>query len=121
MHPFFGHTMIEKLVYLDTDVSLGTPGAEIDDGAALIFLLRQKDDQVVGAGSVFGNASIKDTTLNLDRLLTWLDGAHIPLGHRCWETSRCRHALVYQLAVWVWRNPFMGTAAGCNPCSKLDN
>ena len=72
--------MIEKLVYVDTDVSLGTPGAEIDDGAALIFLLRQKGVRVVCAGSVFGNAPIRDTCLNLDRLLTWLDGAHIPQG-----------------------------------------
>ena len=72
--------MIEKLVYVDTDVSLGTPGAEIDDGAALIFLLRQKGVRVVGAGSVFGNAPIKDASLNLDRLLTWLGGDHIPQG-----------------------------------------
>jgi purine nucleosidase len=72
--------MIEKLVYVDTDVSLGTPGAEIDDGAALIFLLRQKGVRVVGAGSVFGNAPVQDTTLNLDRLLTWLDGEGIPIG-----------------------------------------
>lgn len=72
--------MNEKLVYVDTDVSLGTPGAEIDDGAALIFLLRQKEVRVVGAGSVFGNDPIKDTSLNLDRLLTWLAGAHIPQG-----------------------------------------
>jgi inosine-uridine nucleoside N-ribohydrolase len=72
--------MMEKLVYVDTDVSLGTPGAEIDDGAALIFLLRHKDVQVVGAGSIFGNVPIKDTSLNLDRLLTWLDGEHIPQG-----------------------------------------
>ena len=72
--------MIEKLIYVDTDVSLGTPGAEIDDGAALIFLLRQKGVRVVCAGSVFGNAPIRDTCLNLDRLLTWLDGAHIPQG-----------------------------------------
>jgi inosine-uridine nucleoside N-ribohydrolase len=80
LHPFFYNTMIEKLVYVDTDVSLGTPGAEIDDGAALIFLLRQKGVRVVGAGSVFGNAPIRDTSLNLDRLLTWLDGAHSPQG-----------------------------------------
>lgn len=72
--------MIEKLVYVDTDVSLGTPGAEIDDGAALIFLLHHKGVNVVSAGSVFGNAPVRDTSLNLDRLLTWLDGEHIPLG-----------------------------------------
>ena len=72
--------MIEKLVYVDTDVSLGTPGAEIDDGAALIFLLHHKGVKVVSAGSVFGNAPIRDTSLNLDRLLIWLGGANIPQG-----------------------------------------
>ena len=78
MHLFF--TMNKKLVYVDTDVGLGTPGAEIDDGAALIFLLRNKSIDIVGAGSVFGNVPLHDAALNLDRLLTWLGGEHIPLG-----------------------------------------
>jgi len=69
-----------KLVYVDTDVGLGTPRAEIDDGAALIFLMRNKLIDIVGAGSVFGNVPIHDAALNLDRLLTWLGGEHIPLG-----------------------------------------
>jgi inosine-uridine nucleoside N-ribohydrolase len=70
----------KKLVYVDTDVSLGTPSAEIDDGAALIFLLRTKMIDMVAAGSVFGNVSLQDATLNLDRLLSGLDGEHIPRG-----------------------------------------
>ncbi len=70
----------KKLVYVDTDVGLGTPGAEIDDGAALIFLMRNKSIDIVGAGSVFGNVPLQDATLNLDRLLTWLGCEHIPLG-----------------------------------------
>ena len=72
--------MDKKLVYVDTDVSLGTPGAEIDDGAALIFLLRQPGVELVGAGSVFGNVPVSDADLNLDRLLTWLYGQYIPRG-----------------------------------------
>jgi inosine-uridine nucleoside N-ribohydrolase len=72
--------MTQKLVYIDTDVGLGTPGAEIDDGAALIFLLRSKSIDVVGAGSVFGNVPLHDATVNLDRLLTWMSEEHIPLG-----------------------------------------
>ena len=72
--------MNKKLVYVDTDVGLGTPGAEIDDGAALIFLLRNKTVDIIGAGSVFGNVPLHDAALNLDRLLTWLGGEHIPLG-----------------------------------------
>ena len=72
--------MTKKLVYMDTDVGLGTPGGEIDDGAALIFLLRNKSVELIGAGSVFGNVPVKDAALNLDRLLTWLHAEHIPIG-----------------------------------------
>src|SRR5690349_15037692 len=72
--------MSKKLIYVDTDVSLGTPGAEIDDGAALIFLLRNKRIEVIGAGSVFGNVTVEDATLHLDRLMTWLGAEHINLG-----------------------------------------
>ena len=78
MHPFF--TMNKKLVYVDTDVGLGTPGAEIDDGGALIFLLRNKSIDIIGAGSVFGNVPLHDAALNLDRVLTWLDREDIPIG-----------------------------------------
>jgi inosine-uridine nucleoside N-ribohydrolase len=72
--------MKRKLVYVDTDVGLGTPGAEIDDGAALIFLLRNKSIEVIGAGSVFGNVPLPDADSNLDRLLTWLDGEQFSRG-----------------------------------------
>jgi inosine-uridine nucleoside N-ribohydrolase len=72
--------MSNKLVYVDTDVGLGTPGAEIDDGAALIFLMRNPSIEIVGTGSVFGNVPLHDATLNLDRFLIWLDGEHIPVG-----------------------------------------
>jgi len=72
--------MTRNLVYVDTDISLGTPRAEIDDGAALIFLLRDPTVEVVGAGSVFGNVPVRDAHANLDRLLTWLDSEHIPMG-----------------------------------------
>ena len=72
--------MDKKHIYVDTDVSLGTPGAEIDDGAALIFLLRNKSIEVIGAGSIFGNVSVDDATLHLDRLMTWLGAENINLG-----------------------------------------
>lgn len=72
--------MNKKLVYVDTDLGLGTPSSEIDDGAALIFLLRNESIEIVGAGSVFGNVPIHDADLNLDRLLTWLGSEKIPHG-----------------------------------------
>ena len=72
--------MQKKLVYVDTDVGLGTPGAEIDDGAALIFLLRNPDVEVIGAGSIFGNVLLQDAALNLDRMLNWMDADSVPIA-----------------------------------------
>ncbi len=60
--------MDRNLVYVDTDMSLGTPGAEIDDGAAIIFLLRQKSLEVAASGSVFGNVCLQDATMNLRQI-----------------------------------------------------
>ena len=48
--------------------------------AVVIFLLLHNMVEVIGAGSIFGNVSLQDATLNLDRLLTWLGGERIPLG-----------------------------------------
>lgn len=72
--------MDKKLVYIDTDIGLGTPGAEIDDGAALIFLLRSPEVQVIAVGSIFGNVHLVDAATNLDRLLTWLNKRDVPIG-----------------------------------------
>lgn len=98
--------MNKKLVYVDTDVSLGTPGAEIDDGAALIFLLRNQSIDMVGAGSVFGNVSLQDATLNLHRLLNWLGGEHIPSG------TGAERPLIADMA-WFesWRSAYGATLA----------
>jgi len=74
----------KTLVYVDTDVSLGTPGAEIDDGAALILLLRHGLIDIIGASSVFGNVPVRDAALNLNRMLTWLGGERVPEGIGAW-------------------------------------
>ena len=42
------------IILFDTDIGLGTPRAELDDGAAIVFLLRARDycdREAVGAGS----------------------------------------------------------------------
>ena len=72
--------MNKKPVYIDTDMGLGTPGAEIDDGAALIALLRCEKIQSKGIGSVFGNVPLTDAVANLNRLITLMERKEIPLG-----------------------------------------
>lgn len=72
--------MEKKSVYIDTDIGLGTPGAEIDDGAALIALLRCEEIQPMGITSVFGNVPLEDAVVNLARLVTLMERKEIPLG-----------------------------------------
>jgi purine nucleosidase len=70
----------KRLVLVDTDVSLGTPGAEIDDGAALIALLRSTGLAVQGITTVHGNVPVELATHNLRRLLSFLGRDEIPVG-----------------------------------------
>ena len=72
--------MDKSLIYIDTDLSLGTPGAEIDDGAALLMLLRNPAVQIAGIGSVFGNVSVGNATRNLAHLLEMIGRTDIPLA-----------------------------------------
>ena len=70
--------MIELLV--DTDVGLGTPGAEIDDGAALIMLLRAPGLLVRGLTTVHGNVPLEAAGHNARRLLAYLGREEIRVG-----------------------------------------
>jgi purine nucleosidase len=72
--------MKKKNVYIDTDLGLGTTGAEIDDGAALIALLRSEVIQPIGIGSVFGNVPLVDANVNIDRLISFMERKEIAIG-----------------------------------------
>ena len=72
--------MDKLLIYIDTDLSLGTPGAEIDDGAALLMLLRNPAVEIAGIGSVFGNVAVGNATRNLARFLEMTGRTDIPLA-----------------------------------------
>ena len=73
--------MPKPLVYVDTDIGLGTPGAEIDDAAALMMLMTHPGLEVLGAGSVFGNVPCRDALVNLSRMRSFFARQDIPLGH----------------------------------------
>ena len=72
--------MNKLLVYIDTDLGLGTPGAEIDDGTALLMLLHNPAVQIAGIGSVFGNVPVSDATRNLAHFLHMAGRTDIPLA-----------------------------------------
>lgn len=68
------------MIIFDTDMSLGTPGAEIDDGAALIFLLRAMGERVRGITTTHGNTTLDNALHNSRRLLAYLNRTELPLG-----------------------------------------
>jgi purine nucleosidase len=72
--------MKNTLVYVDTDIGLGTPGAEIDDAAALIMLMTSPGLTLLGAGSIFGNVPCGDALVNLCRLQSFFNRSDILSG-----------------------------------------
>lgn len=72
--------MMTQPVFVDTDISLGTPGAEIDDGAALIMLMHAPSLDVRGVGTVHGNVPVEQATHNARRLLSRLGHEETPVG-----------------------------------------
>ena len=61
------------LYIIDTDISLGTPFAEIDDGAALICLRRSLGERVLAVTTVHGNVDVQSASWNAQRLCAYLD------------------------------------------------
>ncbi len=87
---------IHKVIY-DTD-----PG--VDDAMALLFQVRHPDIELLGITSVFGNATIEDTTRNAGYLagrfaphVPVARGAAAPLG-----ACRARSAAVHPTATTAW-------------------
>jgi inosine-uridine nucleoside N-ribohydrolase len=72
--------MTPRPVFIDTDIGLGTPQAEIDDGAALLVMLRAADVQVCGVGTVHGNVAVDQAIHNARRLLAYENCEQIPVG-----------------------------------------
>lgn len=68
------------MIVFDTDMSLGTPGAEIDDGAALIFLLRAMGEQVTAVTTTHGNTTLENAVHNSRRLLAYLKRSDLSQG-----------------------------------------
>ncbi len=48
-------------VWIDTDTAIGVPGADVDDGLALIQAFHSPELRVRGVSAVFGNAPLATT------------------------------------------------------------
>ena len=81
-------------VFFDTDLGLGTPRAELDDGAALIALINAPDVELLGITTVTGNLDAVPGMHNTVRLLRAAGGSGHPAGSRSAQTIARRAHLV---------------------------
>jgi len=56
------HFATARTVWIDTDVSIGSPIREVDDGYALVLALHSPEIRIAGMSTTFGNASLGYTT-----------------------------------------------------------
>jgi pyrimidine-specific ribonucleoside hydrolase len=66
-------------VWIDTDPAVGEPGADVDDGFAILQALRSPELQFVGISTVFGNAPCPTGHRIAHHLLELAEAPDIPL------------------------------------------
>ena len=109
----------KRLVLLDTDMSLGTPRAEIDDGAALIALSSVESIEIAAITTVHGNVDAELAMHNLQRLLYYLDRTDIPLGMGAVGPLVGDKAWFEEWQAGYGRTPFWPAIDVCPPAAGL--
>lgn len=61
--------IVQQKIIFDTDLSLGEPNKDVDDGLALIMTLNSPEIHIVAIFAVFGNTSLKKAEKNIHDLL----------------------------------------------------
>jgi inosine-uridine nucleoside N-ribohydrolase len=69
-----------KRVIIDTDPGIGVPGADIDDGLAIILALKSPELSVEVLTIVNGNVGMEEGTANALRILELMGASHIPVA-----------------------------------------
>lgn len=66
-------------VWIDTDVSIGSPFREVDDAFALLLAFRCSNLNIVGISTTYGNARLARTTVIARKAITEFAGSgHLP-------------------------------------------
>ncbi|HEX4629961.1 MAG TPA: nucleoside hydrolase, partial [Chthoniobacterales bacterium] len=60
-------------VWIDTDVSIGSPFREVDDAFALLLAIRSPNLEIAGISTSYGNASLRATTTAARDLVSKFD------------------------------------------------
>lgn len=108
-----------RSVWLDTDLSIGSPLREVDDAYALLLAFNSPELRVVGLSSTYGNAPLRSTTARTRDLLRRMGrstvvevGAASPreLGKRTAATEALSAALAEGPLIYVALGPLTNLA-----------
>src|SRR5205823_13124739 len=71
----FARAAAAGTVWIDTDVSIGSPIREVDDAYALVLAFHSPEIRIAGVSTTYGNASLTATTRAAKELVTRFGGA----------------------------------------------
>jgi inosine-uridine nucleoside N-ribohydrolase len=80
-------------VWIDTDVSIGSPIREVDDGYALVLAFHSPEIRIAGASTTYGNASVAATTRAAKDLVSRFGGAAGLTGDKVFAGARSANDL----------------------------
>jgi inosine-uridine nucleoside N-ribohydrolase len=109
----------KRRVLLDTDMSLGTPRAEIDDGAALIALSSVESVEIMAITTVHGNVDAELAMHNLQRLLWYMGRTNIALGMGAAQPLTGDKDWFDEWQAGYGRTPFWPVIDVCPPAAGL--
>lgn len=76
--------MEKKQIIIDTDISMGIPFADVDDGLAVILALNSPELEIKGITKVYGNTTIPKAEKILNKVLDkWKEQNNKEIGFQC--------------------------------------
>ncbi len=68
-----------RAIWVDTDLAMGSPRGDVDDGFALAAIAADRGARLLGVSSVFGNTDARRATENARRLLDAAGRSDVPV------------------------------------------
>jgi inosine-uridine nucleoside N-ribohydrolase len=89
----FARVAAAGTVWIDTDVSIGSPIREVDDAYALVLAFHSPEIQIAGVSTTYGNAPVVVTTRAAKDLVSRFGGAAGLTADRVFAGARSAHDL----------------------------
>ncbi len=116
---------VPKKIIFDTDLSLGEPNKDVDDGLALIMALNSPEIHIMAISAVYGNTSMKNAQKNCHDLLN-LYSLDVPnpeilagaTDRRAWEEKEVLSGIT-RMAQIIQDNPSEISIVAIGPLTNI--